>query len=178
MQQMRISFGSRSVILLASAGALFVPGGSPASEERLPARGWIVEDGVAMMIESPSEEDFAPFFSMQLIHDGTIIDRPDRWDGYPTHVFDEGKHKIWFCSQGPNYTDQIRYTEKVGSLGPGGWSWWPIVLQHSQVPWASNHICDPAVLRFDRAYQGTVYKYIMYHYCPVEALPCRAYPTL
>ena len=98
----------------------------------------------------------------QIAYDGIILDRANRWDGYPAHLFDGGKHRIWWCSQGAGYVDVIYYSTKTGALGPGGWSAPTQVLAHSQVPWANHHICDPSVIKGSFPYGKTVYSYALF----------------
>lgn len=98
----------------------------------------------------------------QIAYDGAILDRVDRWDGYPAHIYEGGKHKIWWCSQAGSYKDAIYYSEKSGSLGPGGWSSPQQVLHNSQVSWASSHVCDPSVIKGSFGHAGQSYAYALY----------------
>lgn len=98
----------------------------------------------------------------QIAYDGVILDRASRWDGYPAHLYDGGKHKIWWCSQTNNYKDAIFYSEKSASLGPGGWSSPLRVLHHSQISWAFNHVCDPSVVKGSFSHGGQGYAYALY----------------
>ena len=102
-----------------------------------------------------------PAFS-QVAYDGVILDRGNRWDGYPAHLYDNGRHKIWWCSQANGWVDAIYYSEKAGSLGPGGWSTPQQVLHQSQVPWAGVHVCDPSVIRSSFSEGGASYSYALY----------------
>lgn len=103
-----------------------------------------------------------PVALAQIAYDGTILDRANRWDGYPAHLFYNGKHHIWWCSQGNNVKDVIYYSSKSNSLGPGGWSTPVQVLANAQVPWASNHVCDPSVIRGSFSYNGNNYTHALY----------------
>lgn len=104
----------------------------------------------------------APSGLAQIAYDGTILDRANRWDGYPAHLFYGGKHHVWWCSQGSNFQDAIYYAHKSGALGPGGWSSPVQVLAHAQVPWATNHTCDPSVIRGTFSYNGQSYSHALY----------------
>lgn len=109
--------------------------------------------GMALVVSVPA--------SGQIVYDGIILDRANRWDGYPTHVFNGGKHRIWWCSQGANARDVIYYAEKNTSLGSGGWTAPVQVLEKAQVPWAEKNVCDPAIARGNFLYNGTSYTYLL-----------------
>lgn len=107
----------------------------------------------------------------QLVYDGVILARTNRWDSYPSHIFDGSKHTVWWCSRssvngsGGRYTDGIYRAQKVGSLGPGGWSGPIEVLNNRQTPWAHNHVCDPSVLRGSFSLGGQSYSHILFWTC-------------
>jgi hypothetical protein len=103
-----------------------------------------------------------PSTGRETAYDGVILDRENRWDGYPAHLFDEGKHKVWWCSEASGFVDAIYYSEKAGSLGPGGWSTPQMVLHHSQITWANAHVCDPSVVKGSFSYGGQSYAYALY----------------
>jgi hypothetical protein len=104
----------------------------------------------------------------QVQYDGVILARTNRWDSYPTHIFDGSKHTIWWCSRATvsgsldTYVDSIFRSQKTGSLGPGGWSSFLEVLKNTQTPWASNHVCDPSVLRGTFSYNNHAYSHILF----------------
>lgn len=95
----------------------------------------------------------------ELVLDGKIVDRSNRWDGYPTHLYINGVHRMWFCGQSPvTGADAIFYTENVGSLANlNGWSTPVELINHHDVPWANHHICDPTVIHGDFTYNSQSY---------------------
>lgn len=105
---------------------------------------------------------FSGAASAQVVYDGVILDRSTKWDGYPAHLFVNGMHHIWWCSQGPGSKDVIYHSKKSSSLGPGGWSTPQQVLDHTQVSWANGHICDPSVAYGSFNYNGTNYSYVLF----------------
>lgn len=104
----------------------------------------------------------------QVVYDGVILARTNRWDSYPTHIYDGTYHTIWWCSRSTvdgslgQYTDGIYRARKAGSLGPGGWSSPLEVLTNRQTPWAHNHVCDPSVLRGTFTYGGLTYSHLLF----------------
>lgn len=104
----------------------------------------------------------------QILYDGAIIDRLNKWDSYPTHLFYDGKHHVWWCSRSSvsgtvsQYVDGIFHVVKTGSLGPGDWTGWQEVLNHANTPWPNNHVCDPSVIRGSFSYNSNTYSHALY----------------
>jgi hypothetical protein len=104
----------------------------------------------------------------QITYDGPIIDRLNKWDSYPSHLFYGGKHHIWWCSRATvqgclsTYVDGIFHVVKTGSLGAGGWTGWQEVFTHNQSPWSCNHTCDPSVIRGAFTYNSQTYTHALY----------------
>ena len=69
----------------------------------------------------------------------------------PSHMYDEGVHRLWFCNwdmEAEIMTDAIFYTEKRGSLfDPEGWSLPVQVHNKFNHTWVLNHTADPTVLK-------------------------------
>lgn len=112
----------------------------------------------------------------QIAYDGMILDRLNKWDGYPAHLFDGTKHIIWWCSQASDGKDSIWRAQKTGDLvpaGPGGWGTYSQVLTHGQISWADSHICDPSVIRGTFTHGSNTYSHALYFTAqvpgPVEA---------
>lgn len=111
---------------------------------------------------------FCPSLRAQIAYDGMILDRLNKWDSYPSHLFYGGKHHIWWCSRSTvhgclsTYTDGIFHAVKTGSLGPGGWTGYQEVFNRTQSPWSCNHTCDPSVIRGTFSYNGVSYTHAMY----------------
>jgi hypothetical protein len=97
----------------------------------------------------------------QLVYDGIILGRYNKYDGYPTHLLVNGTHHIWWCSQGTY--DEIWHSTKVGSLGSGGWSMPTKVFGTGQSPWSLKHTCDPSILKGNFSYIGRSYSYVMFY---------------
>lgn len=104
----------------------------------------------------------------ELVLDGVILDRSNRYDGYPVHLLVDGIHHMWFCGQSPvTNADAIYHATHSGSLrNTSGWSEPEELFNIQDVPWALEgggvHVCDPTVLRGDFIYEGTSYPYAMY----------------
>jgi hypothetical protein len=100
----------------------------------------------------------------QILYDGIILDRPNKWDGYPAHLFVNGIHNMWWCSQGGGNEDTIWYASKAGSLGPGGWSTPQQVFSYVNTAWVTSdgHTCDPSVAHGSFPYSGHNYAYALY----------------
>ncbi len=99
-------------------------------------------------------------------YQGQIIERDDLWDAYPTHLFIDGVHHIWFCGEstevGP-LKDAIFHSYKTGSLNSiEGWTTPVELLNHEGVPWADNHICDPSVIKGEFVFDSITYSYALY----------------
>jgi hypothetical protein len=104
----------------------------------------------------------------ELIYDGLIIDRVDRWDTYPTHLYIDGVHHIWFCSNpsdpntGGNGTNDAIFHSTSTQLDPGGWSTPVEVLDKAGVPFADRHVCDPTLILGSFFHDATSYSHAMY----------------
>jgi len=107
---------------------------------------------------------FAGSVPAQVVYDGIILDRPNKWDGYPAHLFINGTHYIWWCSQGGGNEDTIWFSSKAGSLGPGGWATPQQVFSYVNTAWVAHdgHTCDPSVVHGSFPYQGHTYAYALY----------------
>ena len=54
----------------------------------------------------------AAAMGQEYLYDGTIIDQPNIYDGYPTHLYLDGTHHMWFCALSKstsNWADGIFY---------------------------------------------------------------------
>jgi|GEM_PF-3036821 len=100
----------------------------------------------------------------ETLYDGVIIDRPSVYDAYPSHLFIDGIHHIWYCGASDvTNTDAIFYTTKSTPLSQvGGWSSPLEVVNNTNVAWATQHICDPNVIRGAFTYNSQPYEYAMY----------------
>lgn len=97
-------------------------------------------------------------------YDGVIIDRPNKYDAYPTHLFIDGVHHVWWCSNSNETADDgIFLATKASSLGPNGWSTPEELFNHTDSPWATHHVCDPSVLKARFLYGGNEYAYALYY---------------
>jgi hypothetical protein len=84
--------------------------------------------------------------SAQVIYDGIIWGRPNKYDYAPAHLFISGVHHLWWCTAGTT-GDEIWYSAKSGSLGAGGWSAPVKVFSKANSPWTFQHTCDPSVIQ-------------------------------
>lgn len=100
--------------------------------------------------------------------DGVLFGRLGKYDAYPTHLFHNGVHRIWFCGLSAidgeltNESDAIYYITKSGTLSAGGWTSPLMVLNITQIPFGSNHVCDPSVVLGNFSYNGTAYSHVMF----------------
>jgi hypothetical protein len=105
--------------------------------------------------------------SAQIAYDGPFLDRAGKYDAYPSHLFIDGVHHLWFCgfsTNGPDgVIDGIFYTFKTGNLGAGGWSTPVEVFNRTTSPWAEHHVCDPSVVLGDFLYNGLHYRFALYY---------------
>ena len=99
----------------------------------------------------------------ETIDDGVIIDRLNRYDAYPTHLYLNGVHHIWFCGRAPGGQDAIFLTTKASSLGPGSWSTPLLVFDRQDSPWATVHTCDPSVVRGEFTYNSVAYELALFY---------------
>ena len=105
----------------------------------------------------------------QVAYDGVLFVRGNRWDSYPSHLFINGKHYIWWCGQSSvggywgQWVDAIFYTTKNSTLGSGGWSSPWQVFNNTNSPWAINHVCDPTVIPGSFSYGGSNYSFALYY---------------
>lgn len=106
--------------------------------------------------------------SAEIIHDGTILDRVNRYDGYPVHLLIDGVHHIWFCGQSPETgKDGIYHSQNSGSLrDTSGWSTPVEAFNINDVSWAlmagGIHVCDPTVIPGKFDYSGSTYDLALY----------------
>lgn len=100
--------------------------------------------------------------------DGVLLGRAGLYDSYPAHLYQDGVHRVWFCGYSAidgeltNESDAIYYTTKSGTLSAGGWTTPLIVLNITEVPFGSNHVCDPSVVLGNFSYNGTAYSHAMF----------------
>lgn len=106
------------------------------------------------------------------IYDGEILgaDPPQTTNPHsyaPSHIFHEGKHKIWFCDWSSEHMpleDAVWYAEKAGNLATTtGWST-PIMVHNinNVAPWAEFHTADPTILPGNYTFNSQQYKYALY----------------
>lgn len=108
-----------------------------------------------------------PVFATDFVFDGVIADRPNKWDSYPAHMFVGDTHVLWWCGTSGfsgsinSLVDGIFRASRTGSLGPGGWSTPVEVLNHTQTPLATNHVCDPTVVLGEFQYESLEYSHLL-----------------
>lgn len=101
-------------------------------------------------------------------YDGVILGSSGTWDAYPSHLYVNGIHNIWWCGTSSiggslsTHVDAVFHSQKPSSLGPGGWSARSEVFNHQHVAWASNHVCDPSVANGSFNFGSSTYDYALY----------------
>lgn len=100
----------------------------------------------------------------QLLFDGAILDRANAWDAYPSILYEDGYFRMWWCSTSPTTGgDGIFLAQKAESLGAGGWEIVGEVINHLSSPLATNHTCDPSVVRGSFEFNSTQFPYALYY---------------
>lgn len=119
-----------------------------------------------VLVTAPAE------VAAELVLDGMILDRPNRYDGYPTHLFIDGVHHIWFCGQSSiTGADAVFHSANSSGLDDStGWSSPSEVLNHLGVPWATNHVCDPSVITGAFVYNSETYRFALYFTADVSGV--------
>lgn len=108
-----------------------------------------------------------PGEAFEVVFDGVLVDRANKWDSYPVHLFVDGTHRLWWCSTSSvsgsvdSLTDGIYFSERSGELAPGSWRAPLEVLNSTQTALATNHVCDPAVVLGDFQYNSVQYSHLL-----------------
>jgi len=107
---------------------------------------------------------FPSALAAQLTIDGLIVDRPNRYDGYPTHFFKDGVHHLFFCGHSfvTNHDAIYHVTNSIGLYSLSTWSAPVEVINHFQVPWANQHVCDPTIVYGPVTYNSTSYNFMLH----------------
>lgn len=100
--------------------------------------------------------------SAQLIYDGIVQGRANKYDYAPAHLLVSGTHHLWWCTESST-GDEIWLSTKPGSLGAGGWSTPVKVFSKANSPWTFKHTCDPSVVKGSFPYNGTTYNYALFY---------------
>ena len=104
------------------------------------------------------------YLSAEDIYDGTIIDRAGSYDGYPSHIFINGTHHLFFCGETPASEDGIYHSQSTTELRSAtGWSPPTLIFSNADSPWATHHVCDPSILAGPFSYDASTYQYILFY---------------
>ncbi len=112
-----------------------------------------------------------PGFSESL-YDGVILGRSNVYDAYPTHMYVDGVHHIYYCGGTSVGGDGLFHSSTSQPLiAASGWTFPTLQFSRTNSPWAEQHVCDPTMLRGEFSYNSASYQFALFYTADDGSLP-------